>query len=80
MIQVSVEYFALFREHAGRASEALSTDMATAADLYQFLRQKYGFGLEQEDVKVAVNDCFVDWNHPVVDNDTLVFIPPVSGG
>jgi len=29
---------------------------------------------------VAVNGAFTDWNHRLVDNDEVVFVPPVSGG
>ena len=35
--QVTVRYFAAFRERAGRGEEAVQTDAATAGDLFEAL-------------------------------------------
>jgi len=78
-IAVSIEYFAILREHAGRAREDLRTTAATVGELYAELDQRYRFP-ELGRVKVAVNDEFRDWNAPVRDGDFVVFIPPVAGG
>ena len=77
---VNIEYYALLREQRGCQAETIKTDAATAADLYQQLRAKHAFILDQHTLKVAINHEFRDWSSPLSDNDTLVFIPPVAGG
>lgn len=79
MPRVRIEYFAILRERAGRASEELHTSAATAADLYAELRQRYPFP-DPASLKVAINDEFGDWQAKLTDGDRVVFIPPVAGG
>jgi len=76
---ITVEYFAVLREHAGKANEQLSTDAATPADLYAELNDRYRFP-NMQSLKVAINDDFSDMQAPLNDGDTVVFIPPVAGG
>ena len=76
---ITVEYFAVLREHAGKANEQLSTDAATPADLYAELNDRYRFP-NMQSLKVAINDDFSDMQAPLSDGDTVVFIPPVAGG
>ncbi|MGC8521631.1 MAG: NTP transferase domain-containing protein [Steroidobacteraceae bacterium] len=78
--QVSVQYYALLREQAGRSSESLQTTAATARELYQELNQRHPFSLPPEMLRVAVNAEFAEWSAPLADGDTVVFIPPVAGG
>ncbi|MFM7396779.1 MAG: NTP transferase domain-containing protein [Gammaproteobacteria bacterium] len=75
-----VQYFALLREQAGRSDETLTTTARTPAELYTELQTRYGFTLPTDLLKVAVNTEFGDWNQPLQDNDSIVFIPPVAGG
>ncbi|HMN45079.1 MAG TPA: NTP transferase domain-containing protein [Povalibacter sp.] len=77
---VRVQYFALFREQAGRSDESVSTTAATPAELYAELQTRHPFKLAPQQLKVAINSEFADWNAPVRDGDTIVFIPPVAGG
>lgn len=79
MTTVSIEYFAIFREHAGRDREQVSTSARTAGELYEELRARYAFP-SVGTVRVAVNDEFRDWQTPLTDGDFVVFIPPVAGG
>jgi molybdopterin converting factor subunit 1 len=79
MLQIRIEYFAIFREHVGRDSEELQTGAGTVSDLYAELDQRYGFP-EIGRLKVAVNDEFGDWDTALQDGDSVVFIPPVAGG
>lgn len=79
-IKVHVQYFALLREQAGRRDEVLNTTATTAAALYSQLRSRYRFTLAPEQLKVAINADFRDWMAPLIDGDTVVFIPPVAGG
>lgn len=76
---ISVEYFAVLREHAGRNAEALSTAANTPRELYAELSQRYGFPA-LDSLKVAINDEFDDMQTQLNDGDTVVFIPPVAGG
>jgi molybdopterin converting factor subunit 1 len=79
MKTITIEYFAILRERAGVANEALATNAATPDELFAELGQRYGFP-ELESVKVAINDEFVGWDTFLNDGDTVVFIPPVAGG
>jgi molybdopterin-guanine dinucleotide biosynthesis protein A/molybdopterin converting factor small subunit len=78
--RVSVQYYALLREQAGRSSETLVTTAATPRELYQELKQRYPFSLAPEMLRVAVNSEFGDWAQPLNEGDSIVFIPPVAGG
>ena len=77
---VTVEYYAQLREQAGASREAVQTAAIDVANLYAQLQQRHGFTLPQAMLKVAVNAAFVDWQHPLRDGDTVVFVPPVAGG
>ena len=79
MAVIRIEYFAVLREHVGRAQEQLSTTATTVGELYAELDQRYAFPAVGR-VKVAVNDEFRDWHAPLQDGDFVVFIPPVAGG
>ncbi len=77
---ISVQYYALLREQAGRSGESLRTAAATARELYRELKQRHPFTLPPELLRVAVNAEFAEWSAPLADGDTVVFIPPVAGG
>ena len=79
-VQLTIQYFALLREQAGRSEETLETSAATAADLFAELNARYGFTLSRDQLKVAVNAEFADWSRPLSAGDAVVFIPPVAGG
>ena len=79
MKNFNIEYFAILREQAGVSTETLSSKASTATELFAELRDKYGFGSE-DNFKVAVNDEFASWDFILSDGDRIVFIPPVAGG
>ena len=79
MKTVTVEYFAVLRDHSGRASEQISTEAVSPQQLFDELAARYGFPPLQT-LKVAVNDEFSDMQAPLNDGDSVVFIPPVAGG
>ncbi len=70
----------MFREAAGRSSESIETDSPDAVHLFDALKSRYDFSLCRSHVRLAVNDAFVDWETPLNDGDSIVFIPPVAGG
>lgn len=77
---IEVHYFALLQEQRGCAAETVTTAAATPADLYVELKGRYGFSLEADVLRVAVNDEFERWDAPLRDQDRVVFIQPVAGG
>ena len=79
MARIHVDYFAVLRERAGRASEQVDTAAGTAGELFRELEARYCFP-QLPSLKVAVNDEFADWQRPLADGDRVVFIPPVAGG
>jgi molybdenum cofactor guanylyltransferase len=79
-MRITVQYFALLREQAGRSTENLTTAARTPRELYQELRKRHPFSLAPEMLRVAVNAEFGDWSQPLAEGDAVVFIPPVAGG
>jgi molybdopterin-guanine dinucleotide biosynthesis protein A len=77
---IKIQYYALLREQAGRSDESLITAARTPRELYEELKSRYPFSLAPEMLRVAVNAEFGEWSHPLVDGDSVVFIPPVAGG
>ncbi|MGI9272244.1 MAG: MoaD/ThiS family protein [Woeseiaceae bacterium] len=80
MKTLTVRYFALFRENAGRSEETLTLDAETAADVYAATADRHGSAEPQGHCKVAINDVMADWTSPVNDGDTVLLFPPVAGG
>jgi len=78
--RVTVQYFALLREQAGRGTESLATAARTPRELYAELAHRYPFTLDPGVLRVAINSEFGDWSAPLRDGDSVVFIPPVAGG
>jgi molybdenum cofactor guanylyltransferase len=77
---LTVQYYALLREQAGRREESLATAARTPRELYAELSARYPFSLTPEVLRVAINAEFRDWSTPLADGDRVVFIPPVAGG
>ncbi len=73
-------YFGLLAERRGLAGETVGAAAATPAELYQTLDAEHGLGLAMSDFRVAVNDEFVSWDHPLKDGDRVALLPPMSGG
>ena len=78
--RLHVRYFAMLREQRGLGDETVSSGASTAAELYEELRARHGFTLPADRLRVAVNDEFEPWGRAIADGDSVVFIPPVSGG
>jgi molybdenum cofactor guanylyltransferase len=78
--RITVQYYALLREQAGRREEALTTAARTPRELYTELSSRYPFSLAPEVLRVAINAEFRDWSTPLTEGDAVVFIPPVAGG
>lgn len=79
-MNLKIQYFALLREQSGCSEETVDSATATPADLYAELKERHGFTLPPELLKVAVNGEFAPWTQRLVAGDSVVFIPPVAGG
>ena len=77
---LTVEYYALLREQAGRREEQLQSAARTPRELYAELARRYPFTLPAELLRVAINAEFADWGQPLAEGDAIVFLPPVAGG
>jgi molybdopterin synthase sulfur carrier subunit len=77
---ITVRYFALLREKAGKETEVLDVSCATYGDLYCELSTRYNFALPIEMIQVAVDDEFAQLDMPIRNGANVVFIPPVAGG
>lgn len=80
-MRIKVLYFAQLSEQAGKAEEILpATEATTLAQLYAQLRVQYGFSLTEQQLRVARNQTFANWQDALENGDEIAFIPPVSGG
>jgi molybdopterin converting factor small subunit len=79
MKRISIEYFAVLRDLAGKDRETLETTLDSPAELFAELQARYGFPALAS-IKVAINDEFAGWHSLLHDGDSIVFIPPVAGG
>jgi molybdopterin converting factor subunit 1 len=80
MKKIQVRYYAILREQAGKSEEALTTNATSPSALFDELKARYPFTLNAQQLKVAINAEFRDWQTPLNDGDSVVFIPPVAGG
>lgn len=80
MKNITVRYFAMFRENAGIASESLKLEAETAEDVYKATSDRHGSTEPLGHCKVAINDEMADWSDAVNDGDTVLLFPPVAGG
>lgn len=80
MSELTVLYFASLRDAAGVASESVEADAADLRALYESLRQRHGFVLPVERLRVAVDGAFARWEEAPRAGSEVAFIPPVSGG
>ena len=76
----TVSYFGLLVERRGLSEEKVESAAETPAALYAELDAAHQLGLAIENFRVAVNDEFVPWNHPLGSGDRIALLPPMSGG
>lgn len=80
MKRVRLEYYAYFREKAGKSSEEVETAAEDLAALYTETAQRHGFRLPLANVRVVVGEDFVEMRGPVEHGASIAFVPPVAGG
>ena len=79
-------YFAQIREDIGQSSDTISLpdSISDVGGLIDHLRERgenYQAAFKNETIiRVAVNQVYVDFDHPLQDNDEIAFFPPMTGG
>ena len=77
---VHIQYYAILREERGLKEETCVTQVRTAENLFNELKEKFHFRLPMNALRVSINGQFSDWQTTIQDQDKIVFIPPVAGG
>lgn len=81
-MQLTVRFFALYRERAGRSAATVETPAgATVADLVGLVRQQFPrLAPPEAQIVVAVNEEYAEPDTALHPGDEICLIPPVSGG
>ncbi|PCI43214.1 MAG: molybdopterin converting factor subunit 1 [Alphaproteobacteria bacterium] len=83
---MEISYFARIREDIGHGSEIISLpeNISDVNGLIKYLCEQgknYETAFKNEAaLRVAVNQTYVDFDHPVKDSDDIAFFPPMTGG
>ena len=81
-MKVTVLFFALYRERAGRAELSLELPKgATVSSVLERVRNLFpGLAPDSVSIVAAVNAEYAEPDHAVSEGDQIALIPPVSGG
>lgn len=79
---IKLRFFASVRERLGMAeAHWQGSDHETVGTFWEaFKRNHPELAIMEHSLAFAVNQEYVDKDHPLKDNDELALIPPVSGG
>ncbi|MEC8911855.1 MAG: molybdopterin converting factor subunit 1 [Chloroflexota bacterium] len=83
MTEVTVLYFATYREQAGVSTERMSVtgDRVNLGELMRKICLEHpNISRESNKIVAAVNEEYQDHDHILNNGDTVALIPPVSGG
>lgn len=80
MMELTVRWFAAYRELTGVEHETVSTAANTPAMLFDELKSHHPRLGKRDSALVAINDEMSDWSSELSPGDTVLFFPPVSGG
>lgn len=80
-MKIKILYFAQLRDIFGCDSRDLNVpENISAGEVEEILRRQAGSKLQGLVLNKAVNEELAANEHILKENDTLVFLPPVSGG
>jgi molybdopterin converting factor small subunit len=79
-MNVTVRYFAAFREATGCETELLATSAASPAELFSECAGRHAGLQSYSSSLVAINDEMAGWEATLKDGDEVLFFPPVAGG
>jgi sulfur-carrier protein len=80
-MNVTVKFFARYREALGLDSMAVEGDFATVDDVRASLAQRDGAEvLKEQNLMCARNEDLCQLDEPVSDGDEVAFFPTVTGG
>jgi molybdopterin synthase sulfur carrier subunit len=83
---VKLLYFAWVRTKTGTGEETVSPpdSVHDVAGLIEWLKLRSSGGADAFSdpslIRVAVNQDYVEFDHPVIASDEIAFFPPVTGG
>lgn len=80
MNRYHLHYYGLLADRRGLSQESIQHPADTPAALYQDLCATHSLPLSSSDLRAAVNDELVTWQHTLRDGDRISFLPPMSGG
>ena len=80
-MNLTVKFFARYREALGVDSVAVEGDFATVDDVRALLAQRDGAEvLSEQNLMCARNEDLCQLDEPLVDGDEVAFFPTVTGG
>ena len=79
---INILFFARLKDQIGRAELTLADDMAgkTLAELQQVLIAQGMIALQDDSIRIALNQNFSTSDAIVQAGDEVAFMPPVTGG
>ena len=80
MITVRIRYMAALKEKAGIERETLETDCESVGDLFENLKARHGFKLQQKHLRVATHDQFESMARKLRTAEEIICIQHVAGG
>ena len=80
MKQLTVRYFAVYREATGLGEEKVASTAQTPEELFAQITGQYPKLQRFPAARVAINDELTSWDATLSDGDTVLFFPPVAGG
>lgn len=80
-MNITVKFFARYREALGVDSLKVEGDFATVDDVRVLLAQRNGAEvLEEQNLMCARNEDLCQLDEPLADGDEVAFFPTVTGG
>lgn len=78
--KITLNFYAGLREMTQCSSLEIFTAARNIAELFQEISGRHEFLVDQKSMRFAKNHALVDAKSSIHEGDTIVFIPPVSGG